>query len=101
MTTKHDFPGLLEHARQVIGDLSDGEAYLDFMRKQPCLIKGGMSDPHHVKTRGAGGSDFLTVNLNRKYHSELEQIGMFRFEHKYGVDIEKSIRELHKRYREE
>ncbi len=98
MTTKRDYPGLLEHARQVIGDLSDGEAYLDFVRRQPCLVSAKNSDPHHTKTRGAGGSDFLAVNLNRKYHDELGQIGMFRFEHKYGVDIDKTIRDLHTMY---
>lgn len=98
MTTKRDFPGLLEHAQRVCGDLSDCTEYLDFVRRQICLVCAKRSDPHHVKTRGAGGSDFLAANLCREHHTEIGQIGILRFEKKYNVDIEKAIREMHRRY---
>lgn len=99
MTTKRDYPKLLENAKKVIGDLSDGETYLKFVRSLPCLVCLKKPDPHHIKTRGAGGSDFLAVNLCRKHHGEIEQIGILRFERKHGINIEKVIKGLHGIYR--
>jgi len=101
MTNKYQFRELLEHAKQVIGNLDNGEDYLDFIRSLPCMILGGRSDPHHVKSRGAGGSDFLCIPLSRKYHTEIEVIGIGRFEKKHGIDITKTIKTLHKIYKEQ
>ena len=99
MTDKDQFRELLEHVKQVIGNLDNSEDYLDFIRSLPCIIRGGRSDPHHVKSRGAGGSDFLCIPLNRKYHSEIGSIGIARFEKKYKVNIAKTIKTLHNIYK--
>lgn len=51
-----------------------------------CLIcSNNESDRHHVKTRGAGGTDddFNLMNLCRIHHVEIHKIGNTRFAVKY------------------
>ncbi len=57
-------------------------------RHIPC---GGKMDPHHVKTRGAGGGDDQVVPLCRDHHSQLDSwgIGQETFQDIYGVDLPK------------
>ena len=43
----------------------------------------GRVDPHHIKTKGAGGLD--TVPLCRKHHAECHAIGRWTFAKKYGL----------------
>lgn len=55
--------------------------YLDFLKgheKWLCIITGKPHpDPHHLRTRGAGGSDFDVVPLSREYHSKIEGPGFW------------------------
>lgn len=60
------------------------EKYLEFIRAQPCLVCGQKSEPHHLLSRGSGGSDLYCINLCRKCHSEIEQIGRNKFCLKYN-----------------
>ncbi len=47
-----------------------------------------VSDPHHVKSRGAGGPDAENmVPLCRAHHSELHQIGVTEFQLRYNLDL--------------
>jgi hypothetical protein len=70
-------------------------AYRDYVRGFPCDVRAkaghvcvGPIDPHHVRTRGAGGFDAENlVALCRFAHSELHQIGRHSFARKYGVDL--------------
>jgi hypothetical protein len=51
------------------------EEYLNWIRMQPCFNckKSPPSDPHHILSRGAGGSDLAVIPLCRichvKYHA--------------------------------
>jgi hypothetical protein len=49
---------------------------------------GDVSDPHHVRTVGAGGHDAENlVPLCRKHHGEIGSITMIRFQIKYNIDL--------------
>ena len=61
--------------------------YLEYIRKTPCLINTKRSDPHHLRSRGAFGSDYTAIPLAREFHSELEQIGVKKFEKKYNINV--------------
>jgi len=71
------------------------QLYLDFIRRKKCLICRRISpDAHHVRSRGAGGSDYDTVPLCRKHHTELHQIGQRTFESRKGFNFYREIVEL-------
>lgn len=67
--------------------------YLNFIRKQICLVTHhhiGKSEPHHLKARGWGEgkrNDFTALPLCRAAHSEIEQIGVQKFQAKYELDL--------------
>jgi len=51
---------------------------LEFVSSLPCSVcRKHPSDPHHIKTRGAGGGDILDnlMPLCRKHHVEWHQYG--------------------------
>jgi hypothetical protein len=57
-------------------------------RTLPCLVCGAYpSDPHHVRSVGAGGRDADTVPLCRGCHTEVHTIGRETFAAKHGVDV--------------
>jgi hypothetical protein len=59
--------------------------YQDPLKK--CLVSGKLGvDLHHVKHRGAGGSDeeFNLMPLSRAAHQELHKIGLTTFAEKYS-----------------
>lgn len=60
------------------------ETYLEYIRKQPCLVCPNRAEPHHWKSRGSGGSDLLCVPVCRSHHRELEQTGINKFCEKYN-----------------
>lgn len=65
------------------------EELLEKIRQLPCAIKGrlctGDIDPHHIKSRGAGGDDVEEnlIPLCREHHTEIHQIGKIKFRSKY------------------
>ncbi len=71
--------------------------YKDHVRTLPCLISGrGGVDPHHLKAVGMGRKralpkweDYTLVPLEHRYHAELEQIGVTKFEEKYYINLYK------------
>jgi len=70
--------------------------YLTYIRSQPCLITGRTpSTPHHTVTKGAGGSDYLTVPLTEPYHTDLNQgvhgIGRETFQERHNIDFKDEI----------
>ena len=77
------------------------EGHLAWIRKRTCCVAnadfgpkaivcdGGRSDPHHVKTRGAGGDDSQVVPLCRAHHSQIDSwnCGTQTFEAIYKVEL--------------
>jgi hypothetical protein len=69
------------------------EEFLSFVRTKPCMISHahiGNTECHHlvaVGWREAKRVDFTAINLCRAAHSEIEQIGVEKFEKKYSVNV--------------
>jgi hypothetical protein len=64
--------------------------FMDRVRRIRCAIVGCGSvytDPHHLTSRGAGGSDYTAIPLCREHHAELHTIGRNRFESRHSVDL--------------
>lgn len=59
-----------------------------FVRDCNCLVCGrNPSHPHHVKSRGAGGTAEHLVPLCHEHHRELHAIGARTFQTKHNVDL--------------
>lgn len=58
---------------------------LEDCKLKPCLICGQKADPHHIKSRGAGGNDvdWNLIPLCRFHHTEVHKIGLSLFQNKY------------------
>ncbi len=57
--------------------------YLEYIRSEPCCAcQATPAEPHHTAKAGVGmkSSDFSTIPLCRKHHSELHNNGIVRFE---------------------
>ena len=66
--------------------------YLEYIKTLPCIMSGehrcaGDVVPHHTKTRGSGGSDYLAVPMCCAIHAEVHTIGKRSFERKYNIDF--------------
>lgn len=64
--------------------------YLAWVRVQPCAIGfhcHGAVQPHHLQTRGSGGSDYTSLPLCVQHHVEIHTIGVARFEQTYSVNV--------------
>jgi len=62
-----------------------------------CEICGNYSAaPHHIRTRGAGGSDEASnlLSLCTAHHTEAHTIGVWSFANKYGQFQEKILEAL-------
>jgi hypothetical protein len=53
---------------------------------QRCFICIKRAEPHHFKSRGAGGSDLESICLCRRHHDEIERIGRYMFFKKNFID---------------
>lgn len=67
------------------------EAYLSFIRSQPCLICNLKAEPHHEPLKkGSGmarkGPDRESIPLCRWHHTERGNIGKYTFAEKYNID---------------
>ena len=76
----------------------EDKKYLEYIRKRGCLISNEKADPHHLTTRGACGSDYTAIPLSRKYHTEIEQNGVKKFEEKYKINTWKEAHRLLERF---
>jgi hypothetical protein len=58
-------------------------------RRLPCCVCGDSPcDPHHLKSRGAGGTDRDTVPLCRTHHDMAHQMGAVTFWSLHQLDSE-------------
>lgn len=49
------------------------------VKEMPCVCCGQFgSDPHHIKSKGSGGGDYLynLMPLCRKHHTEVHALGL-------------------------
>jgi hypothetical protein len=79
------------------------EAYLDFVRMQPCAVPSCEAKPvhpHHLKSRGAGGSDYTCIPLCWLHHTEVHTISLTSFESRYSIEMVKINAHLLSRYHE-
>jgi len=74
------------------------DTYRDYwIAHQFCEICGYHADPpHHIRTRGAGGSDEASnlLSLCTAHHTEAHTIGVWSFANKYGQFQEKILEAL-------
>ena len=76
------------------------EAYLDFIRSQPCVVMGTTpSIPHHEDIEKSGGtaykcSDRFTIPLSYERHTERHNVGRYTFSLKYSIDYVSEIKRL-------
>jgi len=75
----------------------------DYIRKLPCCVCGTIapSDPHHVKSRGAGGKARDLVPLCWNCHLRLHNMGRLSFELENSVDLGAIAKELEQRWQSE
>ena len=57
------------------------------VRSLPCLVCGGLSEPAHVVSRGAGGGRFDLVPLCRDHHREQHDDGVLTFAERHCLDL--------------
>ena len=57
------------------------------VRSLPCLVCGGLAEPAHVTSRGAGGGRFDLVPLCRTHHDEQHSAGVESFADRHGLDL--------------
>jgi hypothetical protein len=82
--------------------------YLAWMARQPCMISGRRATVHHVRRCGEGKDDRRTLPLAPEYHliqhrprTSIEALGKRKFEARYSVDLEASIKRYNARYEQE
>lgn len=63
--------------------------YADLIRQMPCVVCGRFDcEPHHVKSRGAGGDKSSLVPLDRRCHIMFHAMGKESFERRFMIDLE-------------
>lgn len=75
--------------------------YLAFVRQKTCVIGfgcQGVTDPDHLITRGAGGSDLYAFSICRGHHTERHLKGTEEFEKKYQIQLWRCVAELMHEY---
>jgi len=72
--------------------------YLEYIETLPCTCKDctciGSVVPHHTKTKGSGGSDYLTIPLCARHHHEVHFLGRLTFQEKNNVFFQDVIPRL-------
>lgn len=80
--------------------------YLDFIRKQKCLVGHGclgITHAHHVRTitnsaMGKKPDDLFCIPLCFLHHQELHQKGKYTFYRKYNIDIDETLIKYNSEY---
>ncbi len=74
--------------------------YLEYIKKQSCLCQDsdcfGDTVPHHTRSKGAGGADWLTIPLCGYHHGILHSpnMGNRRFQEFHNIDFRDEIIKL-------
>jgi len=69
--------------------------YLAYIKGLPCLCRDNLCIgdivPHHTKTKGSGGSDYLTVPLCGFHHAEVHSVGRTTFQRVHNINFTHEI----------
>jgi len=76
------------------------EDYLEWVRQQKCAVclSSPPNDPHHLTSRGAGGSDRTAIPMCRECHRSYHDMGHSSFESRRNVDLWKQAHRHLRRY---
>ena len=79
-------------------------ARLAFIRTLPCVVCGGYSEPHHLRTHwncGAGQKpdDRFSIPLCRVHHRQLHDVGMSSFFFAHDINLWEQLAKIN--YEEE
>lgn len=68
-------------------------SYIDYVKRQPCLVcmEPPPSDPHHLKSKGAGGPDEACIPLCRTHHREYHTTTHAKFERAHGFPRKRGL----------
>lgn len=63
--------------------------HAETIRALPCCVCGAPppSDPHHSRSRGAGGTAADLVPMCRAHHREAHDAGRLTFERRHSIDL--------------
>ena len=85
--------------------------YHRWVASLPCIAHGkgvciatterARTEAHHLRSIGAGGHDYGNeVPVCPRHHDMLHTIGQYRFEKKYGLDLQAKAEEVRRRWDE-
>lgn len=76
------------------------EGFLEYTRQKKCAVclSPAPNDPHHLTSRGAGGSDLTAIPLCRDCHREYHAVGQKHFEKRHNVTLWKQAHRHLRRY---
>jgi len=76
------------------------EDFLEYTRQQKCAVclDRPPNDPHHLTSRGAGGSDLTAIPLCRDCHRRYHDIGHDEFQNHRSIDLWKQAHRHLRRY---
>jgi transposase-like protein len=79
------------------------EDYLEWVRQQKCAVclSAPPNDPHHLTSKGAGGSDRTAIPLCRDCHRRYHDLGHDAFQSHRSVDLWKQAHRHLRRYLEQ
>ena len=75
--------------------------YLEWIRQMPCMVGyrcQGTVVPHHLESRGAGGSDHYVIPLCGLHHAEIHMIGERTMGDRYLVNWWYEVARLEERW---
>ena len=67
-------------------------AYLRYIRQQPCVVCGHtLTQAHHVKTVGSGGGDNWAIPLCISCHQMIYLVGRDTFFERHNINIQQEL----------
>jgi hypothetical protein len=76
------------------------EDFLAYTRQQKCAVclDRPPNDPHHLTSRGAGGSDLTAIPMCRDCHRRYHDLGHDAFQNHRSIDLWKQAHRHLRRY---
>ena len=90
---KIDLAGILAKAQKIAG-MYDSRDYLNFVRRNPCIVCGRLAKPHRLKEGGVARDALMNVPLCPEDFKEISRMGIDAFAQQYKLDIETIILDM-------